>query len=306
MKISVVSPVYMAEGLIDELVSRIEKTVGEITNDFEIILVEDQSPDQSWKEIQEICKDNPKVIGMALSRNFGQHNAITAGLDKSRGEWVIVMDCDLQDRPEEIRRLYDKSLEGHDIVLATRKFRKDNWVKKAGSKLFYSTLQYLTGIQQDRRVANFGIYKRQVVDVLVNEMRESIRYFPMMVRWLGFDVATVDVDHGKGGRPSAYKLRALLDLAFNIMLTFSDKPLRLTIRFGLLIILGSVLFGLFTIYRYLTNDISQEGWASLIISIWFMGGLIIFILGMLGLYLGKTFEEVKRRPIYIVKSVLNG
>ena len=305
MKISVISPVYKGEPVVRKLVERIRNAVSEISNDYEIILVEDHSPDKSWEIISELCQEDDKVKGIKLSRNFGQHQAITAGLDASCGEWIVVMDCDLQDRPEEIPRLFAKCQEGFDIVLAKRRFRKDGFLKRAGSYLFYNSLQFLTGIKQDRHVANFGIYSRQVIDVLCIEMREGIRYFPMMIRWLGFDLGSIEVEHAEGERPSSYSFSSLLHLAINVMLTFSDKPLRLTVRFGLLIILFSGLFGLYTIYRYFIHDISQEGWASLIISIWFLSGLIIFTLGVVGIYLGKTYSEVKKRPIYIVQEKLN-
>lgn len=305
MHLSVVSPVYLAQGIVSELVSELKKNLSEITDSYEIILVEDHSPDNSWAEIVSICQEDEKVKGIKLSRNFGQHKAITAGLDASKGDWVIVMDCDLQDKPSEISKLYKEAQKGFDIVLAKRVFRKDGFLKRASSFLFYRTLEYLTGIKQDRQVANFGIYSRDVINVLVNEMRESIRYFPMMIRWLGFNLTSIEVDHGKGERPTSYSFGKLLDLALNVMLTFSDKPLRLSIRFGLIIILTSSLYGIYTIFRYFNDDISVDGWASLIVSIWFFSGLIIFILGMVGLYLGKTFEEVKKRPIYIVQKRIN-
>lgn len=300
--ISVVSPVYMAEATVFPLVSGIIEQVSSITDKFEIILVEDGSPDNSWEKIVQCCEKDSRVKGVKLSRNFGQHNAITAGLDISQGEWVVVMDCDLQDNPEEITNLYHKALDGYEIVLAKRKKRKDNFLKKAGSWLFYKILSYLTGIKQDSLIANFGIYHRKVIDVLINEMRENIRYFPMMIRWMGFRFTAIDVEHGDSGRKkSSYTLRKLLDLAFNVMLTFSDKPLRLTIQFGLILTLLALIYGIYTIYRMFTGEIEVEGWTSIIVSIWFIGGVIIFILGVIGLYLGKTFEEVKKRPIYIVQ-----
>ena len=137
MKISIVSPVYFGEKLVQELVSRIIGTVSKITDDYEIILVEDGSPDKSWEEIQNACRANKKVKGIKLSRNFGQHYAITAGLQKASGDWVVVMDCDLQDRPEEITRLYEKAQEGYDTVFAQREFRQDSFIKRISSKIFY-------------------------------------------------------------------------------------------------------------------------------------------------------------------------
>ncbi len=196
MKLSVISPVYGAERLIPQLVNRISAAVTSITNDYEIILVDDCGPDNSWEAILKETQVHEKVIGIRLSRNFGQHYAITAGLDHAKGEWVVVMDCDLQDRPEEIPALYAKAIEGYDIVLARRFERKDSFLKKLFSFTFYKTLGYLTGFQQDESVANFGIYHKKVIQAVCS-MRESIRYFPTMVKWVGFKATKINVEHSQ-------------------------------------------------------------------------------------------------------------
>jgi dolichol-phosphate mannosyltransferase len=180
--LSVVSPVYLAESLLKELVQRLHENLICITDNYEIILVEDGSPDKSWEMIEDLCKQDKKIKGIRLSRNFGQHYAITAGLDHVSGDWVIVMDCDLQDRPEEISRLYNSAIEGqYDIVLAKRAKRRDSFIKSISSKLFYGVLSYLTGAKQDASVANFGIYHKTVIASL-QKLREPICYFPTMIR----------------------------------------------------------------------------------------------------------------------------
>ena len=298
--LSIISPVYRAQGLIRELVDRITKAVNSITPDFEIILVEDGSPDNSWLEINQIAKTNPKVKGFKLSRNFGQHYAITAGLDQAKGEWIVVMDCDLQDQPEEIPNLYRKALEGYDAVLARRANRQDGFFKKLSSKIFYRTLAYLTGSQQDESIANFGIYHQKVI-AQITQMRESIRYFPTMVRWVGFRQTTLDVAHAPNEeRGSSYNFRRLFNLALDIMLAYSDKPIRLTVKLGAIVALTGFIFAIFTLIRYLQGEIIVAGYASLIISLWLLTGFILITLGMVGLYIGKTFEGVKQRPIYII------
>ncbi|GAA0880893.1 glycosyltransferase family 2 protein [Algoriphagus jejuensis] len=302
MFLTIVSPVYRAEQLLSELVSRIEAAVGGITQEFEIILVDDASPDGSWSVIEGLAAQNSRVRGIKLSRNFGQHYAITAGLDAAKGDWVVVMDCDLQDRPEEILALFAKAQEGFDVVLARRANRQDGFFKRISSKLFYRTLAWLTGSHQDETIANFGIYARKVVGEIVG-MRESIRYFPTMVRWVGFRQTTVDVVHAANDeRESSYNFKRLFDLGLDIMLAYSDKPIRLTVKLGLLVALTGFLFALYTLYRYLHGDIVVAGYASLIISIWMLTGFILATLGMVGLYVGKTFEGVKNRPIYIVEK----
>ena len=155
MKLSVVSPVYRAELVLEELVERISNSIPSAFNSFEIILVDDFSPDKSWQKIEEISKRNNNVRGFKLSRNFGQHYAITKGLNQVKGDYIVVLDCDLQDQPEEINKLFIESQKGYDIVLARRYERKDSLYKKTVSKLFYKTLSYLTGTKQDATVSKF-------------------------------------------------------------------------------------------------------------------------------------------------------
>lgn len=299
---SVVSPVYKAEKILPKLVARIEQSISPITSDFEIILVVDASPDNSWKVIQEIAKTNPRVKGMLFSRNFGQHRAITAGLDYAQGEWVIVMDCDLQDQPEEIPHLYHKALEGYEVVLARRHNRQDSFLKRTFSKVFYKTLSFLTGIKHDPTIANFGIYHSKVIDT-IRSMREHIRFFPVMVYWAGYSQAKLDVVHAaREEGKSSYSMKKLLKLALDIILAYSEKPLTLIIQMGLGISAMAFLFGLLTLIRYLMNKIIVPGYTSLIISVWFFSGLIIAVLGVVGLYVGKTFEGVKQRPLYVVRD----
>lgn len=298
--ISIVSPVYRAETLIDQLVDRIIVEVKKITSDFEIILVEDGSPDKSWDSIVRNTKKDQRIRGIKLSRNFGQHYAITAGLDKAKGEWVVVMDCDLQDQPEEIYKLYNKALEGFDTVLASRASRKDSFMKKLSSKIFYSTLGYLTGSEQDPTVANFGIYNRKVIETICS-LRESIRYFPTMVKWVGFKITTIEVEHApREEGETTYNFKRLINLALDIILAYSDKPIRLVIKFGLLVALMSIIMIAFNLYLYFAGEIEVLGYPTLIISIWFLSGSIITTLGVVGLYIGKIFQGVKNRPIYII------
>lgn len=292
---------YRAEALLDELVRRIQASVSPLTEHYEIILVDDRGPDNSWQRIEEQAARDPRVRGVRLSRNFGQHKAITAGLEQARGEWIVVMDCDLQDQPEEIPALYRHAIqEKYDLVFARRVERQDSWLKRMGSRLFYQTLSYLTETKQDATVANFGIYHRKVVAAVLS-MRESIRYFPTMVRWVGFRAGGLPVAHAE--RPegsSSYNLSRLLNLALDIILAYSDKPLRLTVKLGLAISATAFLFVLVTLVRYLLGHTWEAGYASLIISVWFFAGLLLSVLGMVGLYIGKTFEQVKNRPIYVV------
>lgn len=304
-EISVVSPVYKAETLIAELVERLQRAMATITPEYEIILVDDGSPDTSWEEITRACVADVRVRGIHLSRNFGQHPAIMAGLQASRGRWVVVMDCDLQDRPEEIGKLYTKGQEGFDIVYALRVARQDSAVKRMLSRSFYGVLSYLTDTEQDHRIANFGIYRRSTIEAVL-AMNEPFKFFPVMIRWTGFRTASIAVEHAARPRGrSSYQFRQLLRLAIGLATSYSDKPLRLTARLGLSISAFSFGLGLYYLIQFLKGEIVVIGFASLIISIWFLSGLIIFVLGILGLYLGKTFETAKARPTYLIQETRN-
>lgn len=298
--LSVVSPVYRAECLVGKLVAEIRAALEPLEMPFEIILVEDASPDKSWEAICECCENFAEVRGVRLSRNFGQHYAISAGLSLARGDWVIVMDCDLQDRPAEIPRLLQKAVEGYDVVVARRALRQDGFFKKLSSRLFYGALGWLTGTAHDPAIANFGIYSAKVTSA-INSMPESIRYFPTMVRWVGFRTTSLDVEHA--ARPegkTSYNLRRLFNLALDICLAYSDKPLRMAVGTGFVVSLIGFVFAGLTVLQALRGEIQVLGYASLIVSLWVLAGLMIFIMGVVGLYVGKCFEGVKRRPIFII------
>jgi len=303
--LSVVSPVYQSEPLVDLLVERIRTAVSEITNSYEIILIEDRGPDNSWHKIEENCKRHQNVIGLRLSRNFGQQHAIQAGLDASRGEWVIVMDCDLQDMPEEIITLYQKGQEGFEIVQAQRANRQDDFTKKSASNLFNKVLGYLTDTEQDPTIANFTLFHRKAVDAM-DSLKDHNRYYPMLVQWVGFNRSKVIINHAdREIGKSSYSLSKRLGLAIDTILTFSDKPLRLTVKAGVLLTFFSILAGFSLIVIYMLVDVVVPGWASLALLLCFFSGSIISILGMLGLYMGKTFETVKHRPTYIIDAKMN-
>jgi len=303
--ISMVSPVYQSEYLIDELVERISKSVSIITDCFEVILVEDGSVDESWKKIEENCKKDGRIKGIKLSRNFGQHSAITAGIEAAAGQWIVVMDCDLQDRPEEIVNLYQKAQEGYDIVLASRFERHDTLAKRISSKLFYRVLSYLSGTKYDSSIANFGIYHKKVIDSIL-KMQENIRYFPAMMNWVGFDRVSIPVQHAK--RPqgqSSYNFKKQISLAVDIILAYSDKPLRLIVGLGLLISLFAFIFAGVIAIKYFAGQIHLIGYASLITSLCFFSGVMVTVLGVVGLYIGKIFAGIKKRPIYLINKKVN-
>ncbi|MDH4230715.1 MAG: glycosyltransferase family 2 protein [Nitrospirota bacterium] len=300
--LSVVIPVYKAEDCLDELYRRLRSSLEQLTHNFEIILVEDCGGDRSWEIITRLARDDRRVRGLQFSRNFGQHYGITAGLDHCNGDWVIVMDCDLQDRPEEIPRLYAKAREGFDVVMARRGRRKDHMLKRWSSWLFYKVFRYLSGINYDAEVGNFRIISKKVV-TCYRTMREKLRFFGGMVDWMGFPTASIDVQHAERYEgKSTYTFRKLWKLATDTIIAYSDKPLYMSVKFGFAMSFFAFLYGLYIFYRAFVYGSAIMGWSSLMVSFYFIGGIIIAILGIIGIYLGKTFDETKRRPLYVIRE----
>lgn len=301
-KISVVTPVYGCCKSINSLYERLNKTLSTITNDFEIIMVNDSSPDNAWEDIKELAKKDNRVKGINLSRNFGQHKAITAGLDYAKGDWIVVMDCDLQDQPEEIVKLYNKAIEGYDIVFGRRAERKDTFFKKLSSKLFYKVYDYFTESKIDNTIANFSIISKKVLNTL-KKMREQNRTYPLFVNWVGFKRTEINIEHSSRDEgKSSYTLSKLINLAIDSIVSQSNKPLKLSIKFGFMVSFLSLIYGVLLIVRYLISGVPVEGWTSVMVSIYFIGGLLFANMGILGLYIGKIFDETKKRPIYIVQE----
>lgn len=299
-RISVVVPVYKGEDCLEELYRRLKDALTPISKDFELLLVEDCGGDYSWEMIKALAKRDPRVRGFQFSRNFGQHYGITAGLDQARGDWVVVMDCDLQDRPEEIPALYKKAQEGYEVVIALRGRRQDSLWKRATSRMYFWLFNYLAELDYNPEAGNFRIISRRVVENY-RTMRENLRLFGALVTWMGFKTEYVRVAHG--GRfegKSTYTLRKLFKLAFETIIAYSDKPLRMAVQFGALMSFLAFIFGLYVLEKAVFEGSPVAGWSSLIVSLYFLGGIIIAILGIIGVYLGKTFDQVKRRPLYII------
>jgi dolichol-phosphate mannosyltransferase len=302
-EISVVVPVYGSPGSLVELSSRLIETLERLVDSFELLLVNDGSPDDTWEIITRLSETDSRIIGINLSRNFGQHLAIHAGLISTHGTWTVVMDCDLQDRPEEIEPLFLKAIEGFDQVVAIRHQRQDPFLKRLTSKFFFKLLSFLTGEDLDHRVGNFGIYKRPVIDALL-AMGDNTRTFSVLVRWVGFRRTTVEVQHDarKSGKTS-YSIIKLLSLALQTIIGSSNKPLRLTVAFGSSISFLSILLGVWIALRKLVYDVTVVGWTSMMVVTSFLFGIVIGCIGILGLYVGQIFSQVKNRPLVIIESV---
>lgn len=306
MELSVISPVYGAPTLIRELVRQIEQTVSKLTDDYEIILVEDHSPDNSREIITEICREDKRVKGIFLSRNFGQQYALNAGFDHSTGNYVAVLDCDLQNPPAQIRDLYLKAKEGYDIVFASRQHRPDNFIMTQGSRLFNRLMGMLTDTKQDKSLAEFALYSRKVVDAMAR-MGDYRRYYPLMDKWVGFRSTSIPVPHDvrTDGKESSYTIRKRINLAVSTAVSFSTKSLRLIVYFGIVITFLAILIALGLVVKTIVTGIDVSGWVTLFVSMWFIAGIMISIMGIIAVYIGSIFDEVKHRPSYIVDEKLN-
>ena len=301
--LSVVSPVFNARECLDELCRRIQAAVQPITADFEIVLVDDASRDDSWQVIEGLAARDPRVRGIHFARNFGQHHAVTAGLEAARGEWVIVLDCDLQDRPEEIPRLYAMARdEGHLCVMGRRAQRQGSLLRRLQSWVFYRLFSYLTDIPYDGSVSNYSIARRQVVDDVLR-MRESVKYYPGFLFWLGYPSGFLDVQHdARFAGTTSYTFRKLWRHSQSIIFAHSTRPLELCVTLGLIVAVLAVIVGSAYLVWAAVYGSAVSGWASLIISLYFSTGAIIFTIGIVGLYVGRIFTEVKGRPAYVVRS----
>jgi len=300
--LSVVVPVYGCGKCLNKLHQRLVQSISEFSENFEIIMVNDKSPDSSWEEIQSLAIKDKRVKGINLSRNFGQHYAISAGLDHSSGEWVVVMDCDLQDKPEMIPRLHNKAKEGYEVVVGIRAERQDSFFKKTTSKLFFKIYHYFTDVKIENSIGNFGIYSKKVIDN-ITQIKEQNQAFGLFVLWLGFNRAEIEIEHSQREHgKSSYNLKKLTDLAIDSILSHSNKPLRISVKLGFILSFISFLYSLWLVLSKIIWNVPIEGWTSLMVSLFFLSGLIIMSIGMLGLYIGKIFDETKQRPLYVIAS----
>jgi glycosyltransferase involved in cell wall biosynthesis len=305
MKLSVVSAVYNEQECLPELCQQLIESLESITEDFEVVLVDDGSRDRSWEIICNQGAQHRKIRGLRFSRNFGHHYAITAGLDYSVGDWVVVMDSDLQDSPAAIPALLAKACEGYDVVLAVRKHRQFGWFKIMCSKMFYRVFRYVSGSRYDGATGLFRIMSRQVVDAL-HDLPEVDRFFPALVDWVGFRQSSIDVIHGKRfAGETKYPLRKQIALAVNAILSFSEKPIEIIVYVGLVVVVLSTIYASYICMRALFGSFTMLGYASIVTVVSFFGGMTIATLGIIGLYIGRIFRQVKSRPTYIVAESVN-
>ena len=297
--ISVVIPVYNEEKGIVHNVNEIIKCLPE---DYEVVLVDDGSKDSSWQEIAELFNENPRIVGVRFSRNFGKEAAVMAGISTAKGDAVIVMDSDLQHPPEYIPGMIEKWQEGYKIVETVKKSRgKESFLYKVSTGLFYKTLKKMSGLD----MANSSDYKlldRTVVDK-IKEFKEGQLFFRGLVDWVGYEryVLKIDVREREIGK-SKFKFKSLFKLALNAITSFSSSLLYITAFLGGLFFISALILGIQTIYNKVVG-ISANGFTTVILLQLIIGSLVMFCLAIIGIYIGKIYEEVKRRPQYIISEI---
>jgi len=303
---SVVIPVYKGQRFVKELVRRLHESLDRISSDYEIIMVDDRSPDDGWPLMVEEARADPRVIAIRLSRNFGQHAAITAGLERARGRWNCVMDCDLQDAPEDIVALYHEAqATGAQTVIAVRKSSGLGLGRNLGSAVFNTLLKWMSGLDLSTKQGNFRVFSYKVANAY-RAYPEQMRLFPAIMSQVGFETRHLLLARAKReGGGSSYSFGKLVSLAFDAFTAYSDKPLRNVAFFGLWICLAAGLFGLYTILRALVFGIYVPGYASIVAILAFTSGFQIFLLGFVGVYVGRVLNETKHRPVFIVDAIVD-
>ena len=305
--VSVVSPVYLAEDLVDELTEQIKASVSTITSNFEIVLVDDGSPDDSWQRIEKQCRSDHRVKGVQLSRNFGQHHALTAALATSTGDYVVVMDCDLQDHPRYIPELYAEITKGYDLVLTRKRNRAHGGTRNRTGALYSRIFNLLIAdgrLQDHEGIGNYSILSRRVVDSFL-AMRDRHRHYLGLIRWMGFNHGIIDIDHYE--RPSgstSYTFGRLLREATVGITSESDRLLRLSILVGFVFVALATVMAVTLIGMWATVGFLR-GWTSLMVVNLLGIGLILSSLGVVGIYIDNIFQQTKERPLYLIRDELN-
>lgn len=300
-ELAVIVPVYMGEPFVEELVGRLHESLQRISENYQIILVDDRGPDRSWTLIEQKAREDSRVIGIRLSRNFGQHPAISAGITYADANWYVVMDCDLQDPPEAIVDLYRHAQEtGNDIVLAERTTSGLGAVRNMGSALFNNSLRWLSGLDLSAKVGNFRIFSNRAAHAF-RAYPEQLRIFPAIMSTIGFQVGRVPIARTERAEgKSSYTFIKLARLAIETAVAYSEKPLWIMVACGLIICVFAILYGVWTVIGSLAFGYDVPGFATLASLLAFLGGVQIFLISFVGLYIGRVLAETKGRPVFIV------
>ena len=306
MDISVVIPVYGCPEAVDPLCERLTKTLTSIVSSYEVILVNDGCPKGSWYEIKKAVNKYQNIKGINLSRNFGQIHATNAGINVTSGDYVVLMDCDLQDKPEGIVDLYNEIKKGKDIVFVKRKDRKDNPITIFFSKMFYRVYNHFVDGYYDADISNFSIATRKIVDEY-KKIGDNNKTYITMLCWMGYNSSIIEIEgeeryEGK----SSYNFSKKINLAIDMITSQSNKPLKTMIKIGLSIVFLSFVYIAYKIILYFITKDVPEGWTSMIASVFMMGGVTLICLGVVGIYVGNIFTQTKNVPEYFIDEIIEG
>jgi glycosyltransferase involved in cell wall biosynthesis len=297
--LSVVVPVYGCRPCLQRLHERLTRTLGDLDVPYEIVLVDDRSPDDAWHEIEHVAVGDAHVRGIRLSRNFGQHAAITAGLSQARGDWIVVMDCDLQDPPEKIPELYAAAVAGYDIVFGRRDHKPTGPLRRFVAALYYRGLKTFTGTHIEGQYGTFSIISRKVANAFL-ELKDQDRHYLMILSWLGFATTAIDYQpaHRHSGK-SSYSLPRLIAHAVDGIFFQTTVLLRWIVYLGFFLAsLGALLAAYLLMARIAGH--AYPGWTSIVVLTLALCGFIILSTGITGLYIGKVFEQSRDRPIFVI------
>ena len=305
MKLSIVTTMYFSEPYLDEFYSRCMAKAEKLTNDIEMIFVNDGSPDNSLEKAIELHQKDPRVIVIDLSRNFGHHKAMMAGLANSSGDYIFLIDSDLEEQPEFLGSLFDTLMKNKscDVVYGIQEERKGGWFEKISGELLYRLVNRLSGSDMPRNIMVSRLMTRRYVDSLV-EFRESELFIAGLWYITGYEqIGIIGKKSDKG--TSTYDLTKKLKLTINSITSFSNKPLYYIFLTGLLISAMSLIYMIYLLINRIIFYRPIPGWTSIVLSIWLLGGIIILFLGIIGIYLSVIFIETKQRPYTIVRKIWN-
>jgi glycosyltransferase involved in cell wall biosynthesis len=303
--LSIVIPVYNDEDVLDELVRRLIPVAESLSDEYEVIFIDDGSKDQSWKVLMELQKNHPRLRIIKLARNFGQSNSTAAGLDHAGGDIIVIMDSDLQDRPEDIPKLI-QSMEDNDTDMAIVKWlsRKDTFSKIFVSRLFHTVSNRITNLHYEPGLGVFRAMRRSVLDQ-IKSIPETTGTILSLMYWSGFEYSIVELQRdARYAGASGYNLRKMLKLAADRIFSYSRFPIRVATYVGLTVGGLSFIFGIYLIIRRLINENIPAGWTSTLVVMAFLFGINFFFLGIIGEYLGRTYLETKGRPKYIISRII--
>jgi dolichol-phosphate mannosyltransferase len=306
LELSVVVPVYGCADCLPVLHERLTRSVEQITERYELVFIDDRSVDGGWDVLQGLARTDPRLRAFRLSRNFGQDAAITAGLGKARGQWAVVMDCDLQEAPEDIPRMWAAAGEGYDVVRTIRRGWRHSAFRRWTSRL-YRRLTMDTEVRPE--YSNLSLLSRPVIDAFLR-LRDRDREFMIALDWLGFDSTAIEIEHHeRHAGESGYNLQRLMRVALDGVFFRSNSTvlLRLVVLAGFLIALAGIVLALFEVIDYFAEPNKVvPGYTSLAVLVLVMAGFIIGAVGVVGLYVGRIFEQVKDRPLFLIDQEAEG